>query len=135
VHELGFPCLQLGTRAVSQEERDYRATNRKTITAYDAREIADGKMPARFIPRGFPKAIYVTFDVDGLEPSVMPATGTPVPGGLEWYDVIHMLRAVAAHGRIVGLDVVELAPLKGLHHADFAAALMTQTLMGFARQA
>jgi len=135
VHELGFPCLQLGTRAVSQEERDYRAAHRKTITAYDARAIADGEMPERFVPRGFPEEVYVTFDVDGLDPSSMPATGTPVPGGLEWYDVIRMMREVAARRRIVGLDVVELAPLKGLHHADFAAALMTQTLMGFARQA
>jgi agmatinase len=130
VHELGFPCLQIATRAVSQEERDYRALNPKTITAYDAREIADGQMSRRFIPRGFPKQVYVTFDVDGFDPTVMPATGTPVPGGLFWYDALRMLRKIAATRRIVGFDVVELAPIKSLHHADFAAALLTQTLMG-----
>lgn len=133
VHELGFPLVQIATRAVSQEERDYRAANPATITAFDAREIADNKMPQHFLPRGFPKEVYVTFDVDGLEPAVMPATGTPVPGGIFWYDAIHMLREVAAKCRIVGFDVVELAPIKGLHHADFTAALMVQTLMGFTR--
>lgn len=132
VHELGFPCIQIATRAVSQEEREYRADHPKTITAYDASEIADGKMTRHFIPRGFPKHVYVTFDVDGLDPAVMPATGTPVPGGLFWYDVIRMLRRIAATRRIVGFDIVELAPVKGLHHADFTAALLTQTLMGFA---
>ncbi len=130
VHELGFPCLQIATRAVSQEERDYRAANPKTITAYDAREIAAGRMPRHFIPRGFPKEVYITFDVDGFDPVVMPATGTPVPGGLFWYDVLRMLRKIAATRRIVGFDVVELAPIGALHHADFTAALLTQTLMG-----
>ena len=133
VHELGFPCLQIATRAVSQEERDYRTANPKTITAYDAGMIADGKMTRHFIPRGFPKQVYVTFDVDGLDPAAMPATGTPVPGGLFWYDVIRMLRRIAAARRMVGFDVVELAPIKALHHANFTAALLTQTLMGFAR--
>jgi len=134
VHELGFPLVQIATRAVSQEERDYRAANPATITAYDGRDIADNKMPQHFIPRGFPQEVYVTFDVDGLDPAVMPATGTPVPGGLFWYDAIHMLREVAAKRRIVGFDVVELAPIKGLHHADFAASLLVQTLMGLCRK-
>lgn len=133
VHELGFPCIQIATRAVSQEERDYRALNSKTITAFDARDIAEGKMTRHFIPRGFPKQVYVTFDVDGFDPAVMPATGAPVPGGLFWYDAIRMLRQIAAKRQIVGFDVVELAPVKALHHADFTAALLTQTLMGFVR--
>ena len=130
VHELGFPCLQIATRAVSQEECAYRAAHPKTLTAFDARVIADGKMTRHFIPRRFPKQVYVTFDVDGFDPAVMPATGTPVPGGLFWYDVIRMLRRVAATRQIVGFDVVELAPVKSLHHADFTAALLVQTLMG-----
>lgn len=132
VHELGFPLLQIATRAVSQEERDYRAANKKTITAYDGLDIADGHMPSDFIPRGFPKEVFISFDVDGLDPSVMPATGTPVIGGLFWYDVIRIIRKVASAHRIVGCDIVEFAPIKGLHHADFTAALLTQTLMAMA---
>jgi len=133
VHELGFPCIQIATRAVSQEERDYREANPKTITAYDAGEIAEGHMTRHFIPRGFPKHVYISFDVDGLDPAAMPATRSPVPGGLFWYDVMRMLRQIAATRHIVGFDVVELAPIKGLHHADFTAALLVQTLMEFAR--
>jgi agmatinase len=91
-------------------------------------------MPSEFIPKRFPKEVFVTFDVDGLDPSVMPATGTPVIGGLFWYDVIRILRKVASAHRIVGCDIVEFAPIKGLHHADFTAALLTQTLMGMAME-
>ena len=133
VHELGFPIVQIGTRAVAQEERDYRKANPGTITVYDGVDIADGRMPPDFIPRGFPKDVYVSFDVDGLDPSVMPATGTPVPGGLLWYDVVRMMRTVAASCRVTGIDVVEFAPLKGFHAADFTAALLTQLLMAAAR--
>ncbi|MEI6645756.1 MAG: agmatinase [bacterium] len=134
VHELGFPLVQIATRAISQEERDYRSANKKTIKAYDGLDIADGHMPSDFIPRGFPKEVFISFDVDGLDPSVMPATGTPVIGGLFWYDVIRILRKVASAHRIVGCDIVEFAPIKGLHHADFTAALLTQTLMGMAME-
>jgi len=134
VHELGFPIVQIGTRAVSQEERDYRKANPETITAYDGIDIADGKMPADFIPRGFPKDVYVSFDVDGLDPSIMPATGTPVPGGLLWWDVVKMMRTVAASHRVCGIDVVEFAPIKGHHAANFTAALLTQLLMTAAAQ-
>lgn len=134
VHELGFPLVQIATRAVSQEERDYRDANKRTITAYDGLDIADGHMPGDFIPRGFPKEVFVSFDVDGLDPSVMPSTGTPVIGGLFWYDVIRILRKVVSSRRIVGMDVVEFSPIKGLHHADFTAALLTQVLMGMAME-
>jgi agmatinase len=132
VHELGFPLVQIATRAVSQEEREYRAANKKTITAYDGLDIADGHMPGDFMPKGFPKEVFVTFDVDGLDPSIMPATGTPVIGGLFWYDVIRILRRVVSARRIVGMDIVEFSPIKGLHHADFTAALLTQALMAMA---
>ena len=132
VHELGFPVIQIGTRAVSQEERDYREANANTVVAYDGIDIADGHMPSNFIPRGFPKEVYVSFDVDGLDPSVMPATGTPVPGGLFWYDVVRIMRRVISTRRVVGIDVVEFAPVRGVHHADFTAALLTQLLMAMA---
>ena len=133
VHELGFPCIQIATRAVSHEERDYREANPKTITSYDAGEIAEGHMTRHFIPRGFPKHVFISFDVDGLDPAAMPSTRSPVPGGLFWYDVMRMLRPIAATRHIVGFDIVELAPIRVLPHADFTAALLVQTFMGFAR--
>ncbi len=130
VHELGFPLVQLGTRAYCQEERDYRAANPRTIRAYDADRMAADGLPARWIPAGFPDDVFITFDLDGLDPSILPATGTPVPGGLGWYDALDLIQAVAARKTIVGFDVVELAPIRGLHHADFTAARLVYALMG-----
>lgn len=129
-HELGYPLVQFATRAYCKEEADYRAANPKTLFAMDAEKLALKGPPSPILPRSFPKRIYVTFDVDGLDPSIMPSTGTPVPGGLLWYSALFMLREIAADREIVGCDVNELAPIAGLHHADFTAAKLTQRLMG-----
>lgn len=132
-HELGFPVAQFATRAYCEEEAAYRAANPKTLFAMDGETLALKGPPSPILPKGFPKKVYVTFDVDGLDPSVMPATGTPVPGGLLWYSALFILREIAATRDIVGCDVVELAPIKDLHHADFTAAKLTQRLMGLMR--
>ncbi len=128
-HELGFPVVQFGTRAYCEEEAAYRAENKTTLYACDAEKLALKGPPTPILPKGFPKKIYVTFDVDGLDPAIMPATGTPVPGGLMWYSALFILREIAASHDIVGCDVVELAPIKELHHASFTAAKLTQKLM------
>ena len=130
VHELGFPIVQIGTRAFCLEEVGYRSANRKTISVCDAEAIAFEKLPRNWIPKNFPRHVYVTFDVDGLDPSVMPATGTPVPGGLGWYDALKFIDSISDARKIVGFDVVELAPARGLHHADFTAARLVYALMG-----
>ncbi len=132
VHELGFPVVQLGTRAYSLEERDYRAANSRTIRAYDAGAMARGRLPKNWIPKSFPARVFITFDLDGLDPSILPATGTPVPGGLGWYEAMNLVEDVAAARQIAGFDVVELAPMRGLHHADFTAARLVYALMGAA---
>ena len=135
VHELGFPLVQLGTRAVSREEADYRAENEKTIRAYDARFLAAGKLPKKWIPKDFPKKVFVSFDLDAFDPAVIPATGTPVPGGIGWREALKLIDDVAAARRIVGFDVVELAPMKNLHHPDYTAALLVYALMAAAARA
>ena len=132
VHELGFPLVQLATRAYSLEERDYRAAHRSTIAAYDADLLAAGKLPKNWMPANFPRRVFITFDVDGFDPATMPATGTPVPGGLGWHEAMRLIDAVAATRRIIGFDVVELAPLRGLHYPDFTAARLVYALMGAA---
>ena len=129
-HELGFPVAQFATRAYCKDEADYRAAHPKTLFAMDGETLALKGPPDPILPKGFPKRIYVTFDVDGLDPAIMPATGTPVPGGLLWYSALFILREIASAHTIVGCDVVELAPIPGLHHADFTAAKLTQRLMG-----
>ena len=132
VHELGFPLVQLATRAVSREEADYRAENEKTIRAYDARFLAAGKLPKKWIPKDFPKKVFISFDLDAFDPAVIPATGTPVPGGIGWREALRLIDDVAAVRRIVGFDVVELAPMQNLHHPDYTAALLVYALMAAA---
>ena len=76
--------------------------------------------------------VYVTFDVDCLDPSLVPGTGTPEPGGLGWYDAMALLTAVAAERRIVGADVVELSPLLDDHVSPVVAAKLAYKLIGLA---
>jgi agmatinase len=69
--------------------------------------------------------VYLTIDVDGLDPAIIPATGTPEPNGLSWRQTMDIIRTTARAANVIGLDVVELAPRPGLHAADFAAAKLT----------
>ena len=78
------------------------------------------------------ESVYITVDLDALDPSIMPAVGTPEPGGLSWEEVLRLLRATARRSRIVGFDVVELAPAEGPSHAAFTAARLAYKLMGYA---
>jgi len=128
VHEMGFPIMQIGIRSLSHPEEVFR--KEKNIPCLEASTIYRDRIPAKVLPPGFPEKIYITFDVDCLDPSIMPATGTPEPGGLNWYQAIDLLDKITAEKNICGFDVVELAPATGLHAADFTAAKLVYTLMG-----
>lgn len=77
------------------------------------------------------RPVYLTVDVDYFDPSVIPATGTPEPGGGTWWPTLRFLDALFRRARVVACDVVELAPATGLHHADFTAARLVYKLAGF----
>jgi agmatinase len=128
VHEMGFPIMQIGIRSLSKEEDIFR--KQKNIPCLDAASIFHDDIPPQILEPGFPERIYITFDVDCFDPAIMPATGTPEPGGLTWYQIIEILAKLAAERNICGFDVVELAPSAGLHAADFAAAKLVYTIMG-----
>lgn len=131
VEDLSLPVCQLGIRSICQEE----LTARKTfgVHALDASAIARHGIPGRILPENFPRDIYITFDVDALDASLMPATGTPEPGGLSWWDTVRLLENICADRTVVGLDVVELAPQANLHHCNYTAAKLTYLLMGLCR--
>ncbi len=80
------------------------------------------------------RPLYITIDVDCLDPSIMPATGTPEPGGLFWYEMTGILRAVMGRSELAGFDVVELAPVPGLHHGEFTAARLVYRMIGYASE-
>jgi agmatinase len=76
--------------------------------------------------------VYITVDLDGFDPSIMPAVGTPEPGGMLWYETLDFLRLVASRRHIVGFDVVELMPIAGLHYPDFLAARLVAEMIRMA---
>lgn len=128
VVEMGFPVAQFGTRATSEDEQTFRSSH-PLLTAFDADRLTGPALPRRLLPARFPKRIYMSFDVDALDPAQMPATGTPVVGGLFWRQAMALLDRIAQGRTIVGADVVELAPIPGLHHADFTAAQLVHRLL------
>jgi len=131
--DLGLPLLQIGVRAISPAEIEFREAT-PAIAHLDATAIWENGIPSPLLPPDFPEQVYVTFDVDGLDSAVMPATGTPEPGGLTWREAMRAIRLATAGRRILGLDVVELAPEPGMRHAEYTAARLTYMLMGAAQR-
>ena len=130
VKDLDLPLVQLGNRIYCREELDARKEHH--VTSWDAPYLCRHGIPDKLIPEDFPRNIFITFDVDGLDPSIMPETGTPVPGGLDWYMALDLAAKAMEGRRVLGLDVVELAPREGHIVSDFAAASLTYALMGLA---
>ena len=98
------------------------------VTTFFAREWDPERVPE--VVASLSDDVYITIDLDGLDPSVVPGVGTPEPGGLSWRDTLAVLRAVAAARRVVGCDVVELLPLPGSTVSEFAAARLCYKLLG-----
>ncbi|WP_300070333.1 agmatinase [uncultured Ruegeria sp.] len=124
--EEGVRLAQFGVRAFSTEEAQSRLKNH--VFHADAEELVTGNIHAVDLPDDFPELIYVSFDVDGLDPSQMPATGTPVPGGLGYYQALRLVEHALKGRRCVGFDVVELAPDDNTAW-DFTAAQIVYRLM------
>jgi len=133
VVEAGVPLVQLGNRAFCEEEREARRKHK--VVAHDALAIVPKGISKIKLPAKFPEKVFFTVDVDGIDPSVLPATGTPVPGGLGWYQTLGLFESVARQRRIIGFDVMEFAPIEGFHAFDFAAAVLTYKLMGIVQRA
>ena len=126
--DLGLRLAQFGVRELCLE--DIQARREFNVCFLDAPELARAGLPVAPLPEDFPDTIYISFDVDGLDPACIPATGTPAPGGLGWYDALEIIQRCVCKRRVIGFDVVELAPLPGLHASDFAAARLVHHIMG-----
>ncbi|WP_170378031.1 agmatinase [Ruegeria atlantica] len=124
--EEGIRLAQFGVRALSTEEVQSRLKNH--VFHVDAEELVTGNIHAVDLPEDFPELVYVSFDVDGLDPAIMPATGTPVPGGLGYYQALRLVEHTLKGRKCVGFDVVELAP-NGNAAWDFTAAQIVYRLM------
>lgn len=129
----GLPLFQIGIRAMSMEERTVRDQFPTQIQYLDAKTICrDNPQHRCTLPPNFPKKIYITVDIDSLDSAIMPATGTPVPGGLSFWQLIDLLESIAEEREIVGMDLVEYAPISGLHVYDYTAADIAYKMIGIA---
>ncbi|MFC3152757.1 agmatinase [Litoribrevibacter euphylliae] len=124
----GIPLYQLGIRAYCEEEIEIR--KKHGVYYQDADDLVPQNISAIELPEDFPKKVFFTLDIDGMDPSVFPSTGTPVPGGLGWYQTLGLFESVAKQREIIGFDVMEFAPIAGFHAYDFAASLLMYKMMG-----
>ena len=127
----GISLVSVGIRAVSAPEVAFYDANRNRITIHWAKDQARWDIEDIVAPlRGRP--IYVTFDIDALDAAVMPATGTPTPGGLAYWQALAILRRACGVGNVVGADLVEFAPIPGFHAYDFTAATLAYKMLSYA---
>jgi agmatinase len=124
------PATQVGIRSMSTEEAGEVAGLRTTIF-YDFNMRQDPTWIDRVVDSLGAGPVYVTIDVDALDPAIMPATGTPEPGGLSWYEILALLRATIAGRTVVACDVVELSPLPGLAAPNFLCARLVYKILTY----
>lgn len=123
--------VQVGIRAITTEERQLIRDRAGNITTLFADEMWDNEAWIDRAMEAIGDDVFITFDVDYFDPSIMPATGTPEPGGLTWYPTMKLLRRVFTERNVVGADVVELAPIGGNAAPDFVAAKLVYKMVGY----
>jgi len=130
--ELG-PLVQVGLRSLSREENSYLKKGR--VTSFFWHRLSEFPNWVDRVCQVLSPEVYVTIDLDVFDPAIMPSVGTPEPGGFRWSDVTQFLHRIAQEKKIVGFDVVELAPIPGLVAPDFLAAKLIYRFLGsiFAR--
>ncbi len=128
IFELNRNIVQVGIRSQCKEEADF--IRQKEIHTFYVHQIhKTGFAPS--ILEALTENVYITIDVDFFDPSIMPATGTPEPGGFLWNETLFFLKEIFKIKNVVGMDVVELSPQKGLVHPDFLAARLIYKLLGY----
>lgn len=128
--DMNLPTVQIGIRAICKEEADL--IKEKNLTVFRAREIA---IQPDWIERAIAaiptQKVFLTIDLDGIDPTLIPGVGTPEPGGLTWYAVITFLRRVFESHQVIGCDVMELAPVEDSVVSEFTAAKLVYKLIGY----
>jgi len=125
------PLVQVGIRSISPEDIRYAAQQQINIFyALDIAKSVDNSWIDKAISY-LSDDVYVTIDVDGLDTSIMPSVGTPEPGGLQWYQLLELLKRVGEKKNVLGFDVVELCPIPGNIAPDFAAAKLIKKFIAY----
>ena len=122
--------ISFGIRNISSSEFSFLKKNKKRIKIYWAKDKSKWNLDEfkKIIKN---KKVYLTFDVDGLDLSIMPATGTPEPGGLFWNETINIIKIAAQNSYILGADINELSPIKGFNSYNFLAAKLAYKIISY----
>ena len=122
--------ISFGIRNISSSELTYLKKNKKRINIFWAKDKKKWNLNLfkKLIKN---KNVYLTFDVDGLDSSIMPATGTPEPGGLFWEETLNIIKIAAKNSTIVGADINELAPIKGFNSYNFLVAKLAYKILSY----
>ena len=122
--------ISFGIRNISKSEITFLKKNKSRINIFWAKDKAKWSMKS-FKQLIKNKTVYLTFDVDGLDSSIMPATGTPEPGGLLWDETLDIIRIAAKNSNIVGADINELSPIKGFNSYNFLVAKLAYKILSY----
>jgi len=137
--ERGHRIVEVGIRSLSAGEA--RILSDLDITVVQGREVDNGRIQGdrawiqRVVERVASRNVYLTVDLDGLDPSVVPGVGTPEPGGLLWFETLDLIAELFGAARVVAADVVELRPIPGDEASAFAAARLVYKILGHALEA
>jgi agmatinase len=129
VLDLGASIVQVGIRNVSLDE--HRFLKRAGLSPIMARDCMEDDSWVDRALNALGDNVYVTIDIDGFDPAYAPGTGTPEPGGLDWYQVLSLLRLVTSEKHVVGADIVEVMPIPGQAVTEFLAARLAYKMIGY----
>jgi len=122
------PVVHVGIRSISEEEAEY--IKDKKLKIFYAKDLS-GTDWIKDVVKSLSNDVYITIDLDGLDPSIMPAVGTPEPGGLNWYQILELLKTLCGKKNVVGADFVELSPIPGFVAPDFLVGKLVYKLIGY----
>jgi len=128
-HELGFPIVQVGIRTFSKYEYNFWQKNKNIIKVFPWTKNA--KIPAinEIVKSIKTKKVYLSLDVDGIDPSFMPGTGTPVQGGLEWNYTLNLIEKLFQAKDVIGADIVEVSPQESSVLTEYGAAQLCYAMI------
>jgi agmatinase len=129
--DIGCSITQFGVRVTTKEEHEFINKRNQDLNIFYAKDIYDNDNWHKEAIDSLNDNVYITVDLDGLDSSIMPSTGTPVPGGLDWYGTLSFLRKVYEKRKVIGLDVMELNPIPGNEAPNFLAADLVYKNIGF----
>jgi N1-aminopropylagmatine ureohydrolase len=129
IREMGIPTLAVGIRSLSREEADYLSDHPSPLIS--GRRVAQGREWFEEAQAAAGEEVYITVDMDYFDPALVPGTGTPEPGGGDWYTALAFLKALSHKSRIIGFDLMELSPIPNQPASDFLAAKLLYRLLGY----